>query len=265
MRGTCLCQNTTFHPYIVYKNETVFKKYEGTIIGRCTKCRLLRTFNDKIKPTISQVETYETKNEEYKKEFRPILSVLQGRNIKNVLDIGCASGILLSLLEQRGYNVYGLEPNKEAYIQANKKFPRRIFYGTLRKFKKNNKKRFDAVIYNHVLEHIQNVAEEIELIKRSLTKNGLLIIGVPNTRSIIFSVRKKYWESILPDQHVWHFSDTYLTEYLQKKELRLLHKSYAHYSRADYPVIKRVYFSLLKSIDVIARTGEAVLLTFQLR
>jgi 2-polyprenyl-3-methyl-5-hydroxy-6-metoxy-1,4-benzoquinol methylase len=44
-------------------------------------------------------------------------------------------------------------------------------------------KKFDTIILNHVLEHIQKPIELLEKIKRWKSEKGRLIIGVPNAKS----------------------------------------------------------------------------------
>ena len=265
LKSLCVCtQNSSFIPYITYQNETVFAHYNGITIARCKNCGLLKTFSKNIKPQTSNSKTYEDKKENYAKLFQPILETIKNsKKNGSILDVGCSSGILLELLQKQGYTVNGVEPNADAYKIAYSKFKDKIFNGTLTDFTKVNKKTFDVVIYNHVLEHIPNPAEEINNVKKLLKKNGVLIIGVPNTDNVIFYLRKKYWESLLPDQHIWHFSTNYLKRFLKENGFEVVEKSYSNYEREDYPVLKRIYFSLLVLINKILGTGEAVLLTYE--
>jgi 2-polyprenyl-3-methyl-5-hydroxy-6-metoxy-1,4-benzoquinol methylase len=143
---------------------------------------------------------------------------------------------------------------------AHAKLKNKIFNGTLSNFINHNKKTFNVVIYNHVLEHIPNPAEEIKHIKKLLTKNGVLVIGVPNTDNIFFYLRKKYWESLLPDQHIWHFSTDYLKRFLKENGFEVVETSYSNYEREDYPLLKRIYFTILVLLNKMLGTGEAVLL-----
>jgi 2-polyprenyl-3-methyl-5-hydroxy-6-metoxy-1,4-benzoquinol methylase len=260
--SNCCC-DTRKHPfseYIRYRNETIFKEYEGTVIGKCSFCGLLRTFvprSSRFDPKQSDVIFYEENKKLFSKLFAPNLRGIQKYCQKgNVLDIGCSSGILLGLLKDKGYDVSGIEPNVKAYNHGKIKFGKHIYHGTLDTYKTN--KKFDVIILSHVLEHVLNPPQEIVLIKKILARGGIVLIGIPNTRNIIFALRKKYWEYLRPNEHIWHFSDTYLITLLKRNGFHILEKWYMNDLRRDYSYIKRVYFNILCFINNICRTGETV-------
>lgn len=267
MRSSCICKRaSSFKPYIVYKNETVFKAYEGTVIGQCANCKILKTFPSKknklFNPVITKVEEYEKRKEEFETLFAPLTEAVKN-NVKKggtVLDVGCSSGILLSLLKRKGYRVWGIEPNKQAFLYAKRILKNNVLNDTLATFLKKKRIKFDCIIYNHVLEHIESINEEFSWIKKALKKNGVLIIGVPNTDNMIFKIRRKFWESLLPNEHVWHFNIKYLVKYLQKQKFEVVKISFEDDARKSYPLLKRIYFTLLSLLNRIMGTGEAVLM-----
>lgn len=269
MKSKCLCRQkaeTSFEEYIVYKNETVFKTFEGAIIGRCTNCGLLKTFPSRkniFDPKQSKGELYDMREDAFAELFRPIVKAIKKYTPGgSVLDVGCSTGILLSLFKKEGWSVTGVEPNKKAYQRARSRLGKDVFEGTLKDFQKTHRSKFDCIIYNHVLEHIEDPIEEIKLAQSLLRKDGILVIGVPNTDNVIFFLRKKYWESLLPDQHIWHFNSRYLIKMMEKMDLKVIHKYSSDDERRDYPVVKRIYFKTLSFINKIFGTGEAMLLIF---
>lgn len=268
LKSDCLCQkNSSFRPQIVYKNETVFKNFNGTIIGRCQNCGLLKTVvqkKNKFNPQTTHVDFYEEKRFLFINLFQPIVDQIKKyRNKGLVLDVGCSSGIMLGLLKKEGYDFFGIEPNKKAYLVAQKKFKNKIFNGCLKDFVKTNKTKFDIVIYNHVFEHIENLNFEIDLIKKVLKSKGLLFVGSPNSDNIIFCLRQKFWEYLVPLEHYWHFSKNYLVEWLQKKNFQTVDISFSDDPRSDYPVLKQIYFRFLSVINKFFATGELMLVITQ--
>lgn len=265
--SVCVCgTNRFFKKFIQYKNETVFVQYEGIIIGKCTTCGLLKTFpsrrSRRFDPAQSRGDMYESNKKFFRSLFQPIVKTISKNiNGKKVLDVGCSSGILMEVLKEKGYDVFGIEPNKDACELAKKKFHETVFFGTTKDFLRKKEKLFDAIIYNHVLEHIEDVTEELNRAKQLLKFNGIFVVGIPNTRNVIFSIRKKYWEPLMPNEHIWHFNDTYMKELLMKKGFKIVTVSYEDDKRKDYPIIKKTYFRLLSVINKISRTGEAVLIT----
>jgi len=265
IKSECVCNNkASFLPFIVYKNETVFAEYEGTIIGKCTKCGLLKTFpkkhSKKFNPLITKAKEYEKRREEFETLFQPIVQAVEKYVPKNgtVLDVGCSSGLLLGLLKKEGYVVKGIEPNESAFKIAHKKLGDCVINETLHPA--SHKAKYDCIIYNHVLEHIEDIQKEFSCINTVLKKNGILIIGVPNTDNCIFYIRKKYWEYLLPNEHIWHFNANYLLRFLRRLKYSPLEVSFSHDKRSDYPWIKRCYFSLLCLGDTLFHTGESTLI-----
>ena len=265
--SACICQSSKtseFRPVIQFRNEVVFKNYEGIIIGKCNKCGIFKTFP----PKYSSFNSKQSKTEFYEQEkglfvelFRPIVEKIKRFKQKGkVLDVGCSSGILLELLKKEGYEVYGIEPNKQAYKMAHKKLNRRIFNGTLKEFMKKNKDRFGIVIYNHVLEHIDDPVSELKSVKKILKKSGVLVIGLPNTQNITILLRGKYWEPLMPNEHIWHFSKNYLVRLLKSRGFVILDISYSNDERKDYSMLKRLYFQTLSLFNRVVNTGEAMLL-----
>ena len=232
-------------------------------IGRCKTCGLLKTFSPKktrFDPTQSRNDMYESKRPYFSKLFQPVIKkIKEYQSSGNVLEVGCSSGLLLELLTKEKYNTYGIEPNKKAYKVAKRKFKDRVYNGILASFVKKTSMQFDVVIYNHVLEHIKDIPTEVNLIKKILKEDGIFVLGLPNTDNVIFHLRKKYWEPLMPLEHVWHFSKNYLVSFLEKNKFTIRDVSFSDDARLDYPFIKRIYFSFLSFINKCMYTGEAML------
>lgn len=268
LKSACICQKnkTLFKKIIEYKNETVFKDFEGIVIGQCKNCGVLKTVSagkTNFDPKQSRFHLYEEKRDLFIPLFQPIVKkIKQYKKSGTILDVGCSSGLLLELLEKEGFDVFGMEPNKAAYFAARGKFGKKIFFGTLAKY---NHKKFDIVIYNHVLEHIDDINKEFSFVKKILKKDGLLVIGAPNIDNIIFKLRQKYWEPLMPKEHLWYFSKRYLTDFLQKNGFKILDISFSDDKRQDYPPLKQIYFRMLSLVNKLMSTGETMLIIAQLK
>lgn len=260
--SSCICnKKSQFKEKINYKGS-VFKENEGIIIGQCENCGILKTVavNSAFDPKESDGYCYEVNKEKFKKVLNSLIhNLLTFKSSGDILDVGCSTGILLELLSTKGFNFWGIEPNEKAYLVAKRKFGNKVFYGFLEDFLKKNEKTFDVIIYNHVLEHIENIEKEVALIKKSLNRKGILIIGLPNTSNIVFTLRQMYWELLRPKEHIWHFSKKYLENYFKKNGFKILSINFYNDSRDDYPLHKRIYFSILTLINRLFKTGEAML------
>lgn len=267
----CLCKKkgrALFKIIVRYQKETFFKPYNGLIIGKCSNCGLLKTiktsYHKQNREPINTTDYYEKNQDNIVAAFHPIISEIKRyKTSGNVLDVGCSTGILLTLLKKEGFNPYGIEPNKKAFIRAKKKLGININFGVLNDFIKTNKRQYDLVIYNHTLEHIEYIHEELTLVKKILKNDGIIVVGIPNAANVIFYLRQKYWESLLPDQHIWHFNANYIQKLLEKYGFRILKTSFTDHTRSDYPFLKKTYFSLLSIVNKLIGTGEAVLFIAQ--
>ena len=222
--------------------------------------------NNLFNPKLSKVEMYESRSGMFNKDFLPLVNwIKKFKNRCKVLDVGCSSGLLLSRLKNEGFKIYGIDPNKEACSAIKKKLGNVVFNGTLETYLKKYNGKFDFIVYNHVLEHIEDVNKEISLVKKILKKDGLFMVGVPNTNNLVFFLRQKYWESLMPNEHIWHFNTSYMTKLLNKFDFKVMGKSFYNHRREDYPRKKRIFFNVLVLLNKLFKTGEAVLLITKLK
>lgn len=92
-----------------------------------------------------------------------------------VLDFGCGNGGMLRLLDACVHRAEGLEVNPHAakiardlgltVYSALEELPQTAYY--------------DAVVSNHVLEHVRDVPSTLERLRASMRRNGLLLLKLP--------------------------------------------------------------------------------------
>jgi SAM-dependent methyltransferase len=102
---------------------------------------------------------------------------------KNCLDVGCATGGLLYLIQNKGAECYGIEPFKPFSTFTSKKIKgkSRIYNGFFEDFESNVK--FDLITMFGVFQYFEEPELVLEKIKQMLNKNKkncLIIGGVPN-------------------------------------------------------------------------------------
>ncbi len=120
---------------------------------------------------------------------------------KTVLDVGTGTGNFLSFCKSKGWNVFGTEPNSKARAIAKE--------SGIEVFKEINEienKSFSIITLWHVLEHVSNLSETISILDQLLSKNGRLIIAVPNFESYDAKYYKEFWAAYDVPRHLWHFS-----------------------------------------------------------
>ena len=125
---------------------------------------------------------------------------------KNLLDIGCGTGDFLSVCNNAGWNVVGVEPNEKAQALAKAKIEGNGNSKVISELNQLSSKNFDVITLWHVLEHVPNLEEYISTLKSILKPNGVLLVAVPNFRSYDALYYKKFWAAFDVPRHQWHFS-----------------------------------------------------------
>lgn len=120
---------------------------------------------------------------------------------KSILDVGTGTGEFLKLCKERNWNVVGTEPDADARNLAINNGLQ--VYSELNQVEQES---FSVITLWHVLEHIPNLSETIELLKLKLSDQGRLIIAVPNFRSWDANHYKEFWAAYDVPRHLWHFS-----------------------------------------------------------
>jgi SAM-dependent methyltransferase len=97
-----------------------------------------------------------------------------------ILEVGCATGKMLSLLKEKGYaEVTGVDPSPVCAETAKRLHGISVYNYNLWNLPVPEQK-FDCVILSAVLEHIRDLNRAIEKITTLLSVNGLLEIEVPD-------------------------------------------------------------------------------------
>ena len=123
-----------------------------------------------------------TKYRKINTEGKFILNIIKNR--KRVLDVGCGSGKHVSILENLGYEVTGIDKSKRM-VEVSKANTRSDIYN-MDVLDLNFEEKFNAIIcIKSVLNHLKSY-EEFELAIKNmincLEKDGIIIIDLDNKR-----------------------------------------------------------------------------------
>lgn len=143
-----------------------------------------------------------------------------------ILDIGCGLGELLSIFKEHGWECLGVEFNQFAADFARKKFGLGIIPKSIFDFSYDGKK-FDCIMLWGVLEHFTEPQKVLKKVYELLDDNGLLIIEVPSSDSILVRYFEKfggYIDRIIEgDRHIMLFSVKSFIDMTQKAGFNLIH------------------------------------------
>ncbi|APY10984.1 methyltransferase [Seonamhaeicola sp. S2-3] len=139
---------------------------------------------------------------------------------KSLLDFGCGTGDFLQTAQKNSWLVTGIEPNEDARNIANKKTNNSVFNSEA--FFKLKENTFDVITLWHVLEHLPNLEEHVNILKKLLKPNGVLIIAVPNYKSYDAQFYKQFWAAFDVPRHLWHFNKTSIFKLFSKVSMKVI-------------------------------------------
>lgn len=183
----------------------------------CERCGLARTF------PIPDTEQYrsgyapKTSDGQFTGELNDFWSpevacyVRDHSTGKSLLDVGCGVGNLVVAAAQVGFDAEGIDVDPITTEEARRQ-GRRVRTGTISQLDST----YDAVVVNHVLEHIEDLEGFLSQLSLLLTPGGRLFVLAPNRDGLIAKLRRSRWMGWVPREHVWHFTPETLTATVQR-------------------------------------------------
>jgi SAM-dependent methyltransferase len=159
-----------------------------------------------------------------------------------ILEIGCATGKMLSLLKEKGdFEVTGVDPSPVCADTAKRLHGISVYNYNLWNLPIPEQK-FDCVILSAVLEHIRDLNRAIEKITALLSVDGLLEIEVPDASRYAEFPGAPFQE--FSTEHIDFFSPISLDNLLQQHGYQKLICEQSVRSQSDntlMPVITAIY------------------------
>lgn len=167
---------------------------------------------------------------------------------KNVLDIGCGSGVFSFYLAQKGINVTGVdaaenmiklcEEKKSNFLLNNIEF----HHSTLPLLQGVPLTKYDVIICSSVLEYVDGIEDVFSLFKDILKPKGIIIFSLPNSDSIYRFIEKLTFKVINKP-----------TYFKFVKNITTPDKMMLHLHKYNFKLIDIKYFGHQKFIDKICQ------------
>ena len=135
---------------------------------------------------------------------RNLIETITGEKKGNILDVGAGTGAFLNTMKIANWNGIGIEPDKNAREKAKELYG--IILENLEKIYSLPPHSFDAITMWHVLEHVHDLHEYVDQLKKLLSSTGKLFIAVPNYTSHDAKIYKEFWAAYDVPRHLYHFS-----------------------------------------------------------
>jgi SAM-dependent methyltransferase len=160
-----------------------------------------------------------------------------------LLDLGCATGYLLEVAQQRGFEPFGIELNAFSARQAQEKFGKeRVHCGTAEDapFRPAS---FDAVVMSDLLEHVRSPRRLLARTRDLLVPGGTVVVVAPDVGGLSSTLLRSSWTDY-KREHLFYFGKRSLAAALgqagfEVKEVRAFPKyldlSYIRQQLVEYP------------------------------
>jgi 2-polyprenyl-3-methyl-5-hydroxy-6-metoxy-1,4-benzoquinol methylase len=157
-----------------------------------------------------------------------IESVLAGKG--RILDIGAGEGTLVETAAGRGWEAEGTEVSSAMvqYVRDHSKVT--VHQGIIEDIPLPEGA-YDAIVLNHVLEHVKNPRATLERIAQLLSPRGIVRIEVPNVASLSsrmkntqsrLGLKRNPWKHYSTGHHFWFFTPATLKRTLRAAGLTVI-------------------------------------------
>jgi 2-polyprenyl-3-methyl-5-hydroxy-6-metoxy-1,4-benzoquinol methylase len=137
-----------------------------------------------------------------------------------LLDVGSGRGDLGVTLSPRGWEVTGLEPSPEACEEARSRDAATV-QGTLSTARGALGDGYDAVVFQHSLEHVAEPLDDLRTAGELLRPDGLALISLPNFGSWQARRFGSAWFHLDLPRHRSHFTSRRLEALVRRAGLSL--------------------------------------------
>lgn len=228
-------KNINLYPSNLDKNELPVIGYDYSdqnqdktfAYVKCVKCHHVYASPrviDMYKYYIDKVDHKYIQNSSFRRlTYSKVVNIISKFKKKGkILEIGSGMGDFIYSAEKKGYNCTGLELSIYA-SKFSKKLKQKIYNCELKNLsKKIGNKKFDIIVMMGVIEHLEYPLKELDIIKKYLNKDGLVVLWTGDYDSFYSKIlRKKWWYVI--GQHIQLFSRESLKFLFKQKSLELIY------------------------------------------
>ena len=166
--------------------------------------------------TYANKDLIDSRNKVFKPKINFTKKFVKG---KNWLDVGAADGTCMSVASKSGFHSEGIEISEHSRKFAKQVHDIDLYPKPLDSFIKSTTKKWNAISFFGVLEHLPDPINALKISNKLLAPNGIVSIEVPNFESISSYVQQHSHtpdRHLIPYSHIMMFSEDSMTYALRK-------------------------------------------------
>ena len=134
------------------------------------------------------------------------------------MDVGCSNGEFIHAALDRGFDAWGCDLSTEAVPHALKD---NVTTGGIDECGWQ-RRTFDIVTFNDVLEHIPDPIAALRTAKGLLKRAGILVVDIPDMGSDEALELGPKFKHVKPHEHLWYFTALQLKDFLEREGFNIL-------------------------------------------
>lgn len=200
------------------KHSFVHRQSNGWEIRECGTCHLVQILPkpsrsdvarlyehdwEHFSPYVSQTSAH---REYFKKLLRFIIHATDGETHgRRLLDVGCATGLLLEEAKSIGMTVVGIDISADAVSYCRSK-GQAVINTTLPEFSKEKIPAFDIITACEVIEHEYDPIMMIKSAYYLLKPSGIFVVTTPNFNTFYRKLFGGRWVGYQHPEHLWFYT-----------------------------------------------------------
>lgn len=198
------------------------------------------------RPLHGGYEDYEGDAENIKRSFRKRMRLVdewKSVRVGNALDVGCATGLFLEVLREKGWHAQGLERSAYAAQKARDKG----FQVNQNDIQSADlpREHFDLISLWDVIEHVQDPLGTLKRCREALAPGGFLLLSTPDASAPLARLLGAQWLGFRSaGEHLFFFGRNTLTQMLEKAGFELLYQgSVGKYMSLNRVIARLCYYT----------------------
>jgi len=142
-----------------------------------------------------------------------------------VLDVGCATGLFLSVARNMGWDPHGVEISEYCCRYAFKEFGLKLNEGFFEDME-GLPSDFQLITMWDYIEHSHTPGKDIERAFELLAPGGILVLSTPDIGTLPAKISKDRWMGFKEHEHLYYFNKENLKRLLEEKGFRVISTSH---------------------------------------